>query len=96
MTSVQPVTNTLRTSTDSTKAALESADEARRLLEAAATLIALAVGRGALDDTADFVREFDEVDFVTEADAFERSVDEMLSDPSLVERSESPLGGFPG
>ncbi len=79
-----------------TKAALESPDEARRLLEAAATLIALAVGRGALDDTADFVREFDEVDFVTEADAFERSVDEMLSDPSLVERSESPLGGFPG
>ena len=52
-----------------TKAALESPDEARRLLEAAATLIALAVGRGALDDTADFVREFDEVDFVTEADA---------------------------
>ena len=79
-----------------TKAALESADEARRLLEAAATLIALAVGRGALDDTADFVREFDEVDFVTEADAFERSVDEMLSDPALAERSESPLGGFPG
>jgi hypothetical protein len=79
-----------------TKAALESADEARRLFEAAATLIALAVGRAALDDTADFVREFDEIDFVTEADAFERSVDEMLSDPSLADRPESPLGGFPG
>jgi hypothetical protein len=79
-----------------TRSALGSPDEARRLLEAAATLIALAVGRVALDDTADFVREFDEVDFVTEAGAFERSVDEMLSDPSLTERPESPLGGFPG
>jgi hypothetical protein len=79
-----------------TQAALGSPDEARRLLEAAATLIALAVGRVALDDTADFVREFDEVDFVTEADAFERAVDEMLSDPSRAERKDSPLGGFPG
>ena len=79
-----------------TKTALGSADEARRLFEAAATLIALAVGRVAFDDTADFVREFDEVDFVTEADAFERSVDEMLSDPSLAEPPGSPLGGFPG
>jgi len=79
-----------------TQAALDSPDEAKRLLEAAATLIALAVGRVALDDTADFVREFDEVDFATEAAAFERSVDEMLADPSPTERSESPLGGFPG
>ena len=68
----------------------------KRLLEAAATLIALAVGRVALDDTADFVREFDEVDYVTEAGAFERSVDEMLSDPLLNESTDSPLGGFPG
>ena len=50
----------------------------------------------ALDDAADFVRELDEVDFVTEAIAFERSVDEMLSDPSLTEQIGSPLGGFPG
>lgn len=78
------------------QAALVSPDEARRLLEAAATLIALAVGRAALDDTADFVREFDEVDFANVAEAFERSVNEMLSDPSLDERRESPLGGFPG
>ena len=49
------------------EAALSSPEEAKRLLEAAATLIALAVGRVALDDTADFVREFDEVDYVTEA-----------------------------
>ena len=76
--------------------ALASPEEAKRLLEAAATLIALAVGRAALDDTTDFVREFDDVDFVTEAVAFERSVDEMLSDPSLGTRPESPLGGFPG
>jgi hypothetical protein len=79
-----------------TQTALESPDEAKRLLEAAATLIALAVGRAALNDTADFVREFDEVDFVTEADAFERSVDAMLSDPALAERPGPPLGGFPG
>jgi hypothetical protein len=79
-----------------TQAALGSPDEAKRLLEAAATLIALAVGGAALDDTADFVREFDEVDFVTEATAFERSVDEMLSDTSLTEHPGSPLGGFPG
>ncbi len=79
-----------------TQAALDSPDEAKRLLEAAATLIALAVGRAALDDTADFVRELDEVDFVTEAGVFERSVEEMLSDPALAERPESPLGGFPG
>ena len=76
--------------------ALSSPEEAKRLLEAAATLIALAVGRVALDDTADFVREFDEVDYVTEAGAFERSVDEMLSDPLLNEQTDSPLGGFPG
>jgi len=76
--------------------ALASPDEAKRLLEAAATLIALAVGKMALDDAADFVRELDEVDFVTEAIAFERSVDEMLSDPSLTEQIGSPLGGFPG
>ena len=76
--------------------ALASPDDAKRLLEAAATLIALAVGRAALDDTNDFVREFDDVDFVTEAVAFERSVDEMLSDPSLGTHPESPLGGFPG
>ena len=80
-----------------TQAALGSPDEAKRLLEAAATLIALAVGRAALDDdTADFVRELDEVDFVTEATAFERSVEGMLSDTSLIERPGSPLGGFPG
>ena len=79
-----------------TQAALESPDEARRLLEAAATLIALAVGRAALDDTSDFMREFDEVDFVTEADAFERSVDEMLSEPLLDDPQDSPLGGWPG
>ena len=79
-----------------TQTARDSPDEAKRLLEAAATLIALAVGRVALDDTADFVREFDEVDFVTEAAAFERSVDEMLADPSLNELPQSPLGGFPG
>jgi hypothetical protein len=79
-----------------TQAALESPDEARRLLEAAATLIALAVGRAALDDTSDFMREFDEVDFVTEADAFERSVDEMLSEPLLDDDQDSPLGGWPG
>jgi len=78
------------------KAALESPDETKRLLEAAATLIALAVGRVALDDTADFVRELDEVDFAAEADAFERSIDEMLSDPSLDDHPDSPLGGFPG
>jgi hypothetical protein len=78
------------------QSALASPDEARRLLEAAATLIALAVGRIALGDIADFVREFDEVDFVTEAGSFQRSVDEMLSDVSLSEPSESPLGGFPG
>jgi len=76
--------------------ASSSPDEARRLLEAAATLIALAVGRAALDDTSDFVREFDEVDYVTEAGVFERSVDEMLSDSSLDEEKDSPLGGFPG
>lgn len=79
-----------------TQAALASPDEAKRLLEAAATLIVLAVGKMALDDTADFVREFDEVDFVTEAAAFESSVDEVLSDPSLAESPGSPLGGFPG
>lgn len=79
-----------------TQSALGSPDEARRLFDAAATLIALAVGRSSLDDTADFVRELDEVDFVAEADAFERSVDEMLLDPSLNERTESPRGGFPG
>ena len=79
-----------------TQAALRSPDEAKRLLEAAATLIALAVGRFALDDTADFVRELDEVDFVREAGSFERSVDEMLSDPSLTDRPDSPLGGWPG
>jgi hypothetical protein len=79
-----------------TQAALASPEEAKRLLEAAATLIALAVGKMALDDTADFVRELDEVDFVTEAAAFESSVDEVLSDPSLQESSGSPLGGFPG
>ena len=79
-----------------TQSALDSPDEAKRLFEAAATLIALAVGRAALDDTADFVREFDEVDFVTEATAFERSVDEMLSDASLTELPGSPQGGFPG
>jgi hypothetical protein len=73
------------------QAAAGSPDDARRLLEAAATMIALAVGRMALDDPADFVRELDEVDFVTEAAAFE-----MLSDPSLTERPASPLGGFPG
>ena len=33
---------------------------------------------------------------MTEAGAFERSVDEMLSDPLLNEHSDSPLGGFPG
>lgn len=76
--------------------ARSSPDEAKRLFEAAATLIALAVGRAALDDTADFVREFDEVDYVTEAGVFERSVDEMLSDPLLDESTDSPLGGFPG
>ena len=79
-----------------TQSALGSPDEAKRLLEAAATLIALAVGRAAFDDTADFVRELDEVDFVTEATAFERSVDEMLSDTSLTDSPGSPLGGFPG
>ena len=42
------------------------------------------------------MREFDDVDFVTEAVAFERSVGEMLSDPSLGTSPESPLGGFPG
>ena len=74
-----------------------SPEEAGRLLEAAAVLIALAVGRLALDDTADFVREFDEVDFATEAGVFERSVDDMLADPSLTERPDSsPLGGWPG
>jgi hypothetical protein len=76
--------------------AIASPDEAKRLLEAAATLIALAVGRVAFDDTADFVREFDEVDYVTETVAFERSVEEMLSDPLLDEQQDSPLGGFPG
>jgi hypothetical protein len=78
-----------------TQAALASPDQARRLIEAAATLIALAVGSVALDDTADFVRELDEVDFVSQADAFMRSIDAILSDPSLGERTESPLGGFP-
>ena len=78
------------------QAALASPEEAKRLLEAAATLIVLAVGRIALDDTADFVREFDEVDFAIEAAAFERSVDEILSDPSLTETPGSPQGGFPG
>lgn len=77
-------------------AAFASPDEAKRLLEAAATLIALAVGRMALDDTADFVRAFDEVDFVTEVIAFEHSVDELLLDPTLTELPGSPLGGFPG
>jgi hypothetical protein len=78
--------------------AAQSPEEAKRLLEAAATLLALAVGRMALDDEADFVREFDEVDFVTEMTLFERSVDEVLADPSLgtVPTSESPAGGFPG
>ena len=76
--------------------ARSSPDEAKRLLEAAATFIALAVGRAALDDTTDFVREFDDVDFVTEAVVFERSVDEMLSDPPLGDAPDSPLGGFPG
>jgi hypothetical protein len=78
--------------------ALQSPEEAKRLLEAAATLIALAVGRLALDDEADFVREFDEVDFVVEMTAFERSIDEVLADPSLgtVPTSDSPAGGFPG
>ena len=79
-----------------TRTVLSSPDEAKRLFEAAATLIALAVGRVALDDTSDFVREFDEVDYVTEAGVFERSVDEMLSDSSLGEQMDSPLGGFPG
>ena len=50
---------------------------------------------GALDDTADFVREFDEVDFVTEADAFERSVDEMLGDRALAERSNRRSAASP-
>jgi predicted homoserine dehydrogenase-like protein len=59
--------------------ALESPDEARRLLEAAATLLALAVGRIALDNEADFVREFDEVDFVIEMTTFERSVRDVLA-----------------
>ena len=77
--------------------AATSPEEAGRLIEAAGILIALAVGRLALDDTADFVREFDEVDFVTEVGVFERSVDEMLADPSLTERPDSPmLGGWPG
>lgn len=76
--------------------AASSPGEAKRLLEAAATLIALAVGVMALDDTADFVRELDEVDFAIEADVFRRSVDEMLANPSLTERPEGPLGGFPG
>jgi hypothetical protein len=77
--------------------AMSSPEEAKRLFEAAATLIALAVGRVSLDDdTSDFVREFDEVDYVTEAGVFERSVDEMLSDSSLGEQTDSPLGGFPG
>ncbi len=79
-----------------TNSALASPEAAKRLLEAAATLLALAVGRMALEDMADFVREFDEVDFATEAAAFERSVDETLADPSLSDRPESPLGGFPG
>jgi hypothetical protein len=79
-----------------TQAALASPEEAKRLLEAAVTLIALAVGRIALDDLADFVRELDEVDFVTEAGSFERAVDELLSDPTLGDRPGSPLGGFPG
>ena len=73
-----------------------SPDDARRLLEAAATLIALAVGVMALEDTADFVRELDDVDFAIEADAFERSIDEMLANPALTDRPEGPLGGFPG
>ena len=79
-----------------TETALASPDEARRLLEAAATMIALAVGRAALDETADFVRELDEVDFATEALSFARSVEETLASPSLAERSDSPLGGWPG
>ena len=93
---MRPATNTPPISTGWRRWRSSSPDEARRLLEAAATLIALAVGRVALDDTADFVREFDEVDYVTEAGAFERSVDEMLSDPLLNENTDSPLGGFPG
>jgi hypothetical protein len=78
--------------------AMQSPEEAKRLLEAAAILVALSVGRIALDDTEGFVREFDEVDFVTEMNAFERAVDEVLADPSLgtVPTSESPAGGFPG
>lgn len=79
-----------------TKTALASPESAGRLLEAAATLIALAVGRTALDDTADFVRELDEVDFVTEAATFARTVDDVLADPSLADDPGSPLGGFPG
>lgn len=77
-------------------AALASPEEAKRLLEAAATLIALAVGTIALDDTADFVREMDEVDFATEVGAFARAVEALLADPSLTERPGGPLGGFPG
>jgi hypothetical protein len=81
-----------------TAQALQSPEEARRLLEAAATLLALAVGRIALDDEEGFVREFDEVDFVTEMTVFERSVNDVLADPSLgtTPTSESPAGGFPG
>lgn len=76
--------------------ALSSPEEAKRLLEAAATLIALAVGTIALDDTADFVREMDEVDFATEVGSFARAVEALLTDPSLTERPGGPLGGFPG
>lgn len=79
-----------------TEIALASPEEAKRLLEAAATLVVLAVGVMALEDTADFVREFDEVDFAIEADVFARSVDEMLANPALTERPHGPLGGFPG
>lgn len=75
--------------------AAASPDGARRLLEAAATLLALAVGVLAVDDIADFVRELDDVDFAIEADVFARSVDEMLANPALTERPEGPLGGFP-
>jgi hypothetical protein len=73
-----------------------SPEGARRLLEAAGTLLALAVGTIALEDIADFVREFDEVDLVIEADDFLRSVEETLANPSLTDRPGDPQGGFPG
>lgn len=76
--------------------AVSSPEEAQLLLEAAATLIALAIGTIALDDSADFVRELDEVDFVIEATTFERTMDEMLATPALTDRPGDPQGGFPG